>query len=101
MGVKIESRARRNLQAKKIPACMSTDGCQPLMAISRDKKTKTIMRASDRAAVIDLTASYCSRHPAARNRVLLRLTAGDCIFIALDFTVTQMVNQSALFANNK
>lgn len=38
--------------AEMIPACMSTDGCQPLMAISRDKKTKT-KRASDRAAVID------------------------------------------------
>lgn len=54
MGVKIESQARRNLQAKKIPACMSTDGCQPLMAISQDKKNpKTIKSASDRAAVID------------------------------------------------
>lgn len=52
MGVKIESEARCNLQAKKIPLYMSTDSCQPIMTISGDKK-RTIKSGSNRVATIE------------------------------------------------
>lgn len=63
-GGRKQTQARCNLQAKKIPAYISTDCCQPVMTTSLDKTT--IKSGSNRAANINPLEDCSSRHAGAQ-----------------------------------